>query len=105
MDYGQSGEVAPPVEHLHPALQESDESGAKRQRLDGDAAGLEGAEQQPGSLAAQVRCYFAFACRAREVVVLSITTSLDRDHFPMWPGSLIAGHAGGAGAARRRAGL
>ena len=36
MDYEQANEAAA-VEQLHPALQETEEPGAKRQRLDGDA--------------------------------------------------------------------
>jgi hypothetical protein len=57
MDYGQSGEVAPAVEHLHPALQEAQEPGAKRQRLSNGAADLNGAGQQPAGLHPQVTAW------------------------------------------------
>lgn len=54
MDYDQSGEqMAAHVEHLHPALQDSDEPGAKRQRLNGEAPATEGVEQQPADLQTQ----------------------------------------------------
>jgi hypothetical protein len=54
MDYGQPGEVAQAVGHLHPALQEAGEPGPKRQRLNGDAADLADAGQQPAGLHPQV---------------------------------------------------
>ena len=53
MDYEQANEAAA-VEHLHPALQETEEPGAKRQRLDGDATDLDG-QQQPVGLHPQVK--------------------------------------------------
>lgn len=53
MDYEQANEAAA-VEHLHPALQDTEEPGAKRQRLHGDATELDG-QQQPVGLHPQVR--------------------------------------------------
>lgn len=57
MDYSGSGAMATPVEehqHLHSALQDDEEPGAKRQRLDGDMTASEGLEQHADGLAHQV---------------------------------------------------
>ncbi len=60
MDYHGSGAMATPVEHLHPALQEGEEPGAKRQRMDGEMAVPEGLEQHADALASQV--WWVLAC-------------------------------------------
>lgn len=64
MDYDQSGEqMAAHAEHLHPALQDSEEPGAKRQRLNGEAPATEGVEQQVPDLQVQVRAWLTLTTR------------------------------------------
>jgi hypothetical protein len=63
MEYEPANEDAAAVEHLHPALQEAEEPGAKRQRLHGDATELDGQQQAVG-LHPQVIRQFDFAIPA-----------------------------------------
>ena len=65
MDYNQAGTMAPtPVAHMHPALQESGEPSAKRQRLEGEMPAPDGLDQHPVDVQPQVPLIkYSFSCR------------------------------------------